>query len=202
MQPADQITRKALVLAGGKSRRMGHDKAAIRVDGVSLLARTVKLAAQFSDDVFVGVHQISEDATRSGFQLLVDAGVGQGPLDSILTALEADHAAEWLILACDMPLLDSATLQALTTAADENRAAAAVAMANTSGELPEPLCAIWRAPMRSHILGAFSNDRYCARKCLINADASLVEPANPHALLNMNRDSDLELAVQHGANIA
>ncbi|MEO0575623.1 MAG: molybdenum cofactor guanylyltransferase [Pseudomonadota bacterium] len=201
MQQTDQPTLKALVLAGGESRRMGQDKAAIQVDGVSLLSRTVSLARQFVDDVHVSVRTPPVDETRRRFNCIVDAGVGQGPLDGILTALNSDTSAAWLVLACDLPLLDASTLRVLIDGAAQHPVAPAIAVADSSGELPEPLCAIWRAPMRAHIEAAFADGRFCARKCLINADAVLVTPVNPDALLNMNQDADLRLAARHGVII-
>ena len=193
---------KALVLAGGRSARMGRDKAAIMIGGQNLLARTVALAAQYADDVLVGVREPVLDDTRAAFQTLPDAGVGAGPMDSILAALQHDPNADWLVLACDMPLLDAPTLSALVRAADTHRSASAVAIADSSGTLPEPLCAIWRAPMRAAIIAAFEQDRRCARKCLINVDAQLVPQVSAAALLNMNTSDDVQAAKRHGANVA
>ena len=74
-----------LVLAGGRSRRFGSDKAAIEVGGRSLLARTVDLLQGVTDRVFVSVRadQVA-DELRSEFSLIVDDEPHFGPAGGLL----------------------------------------------------------------------------------------------------------------------
>ncbi|MEM9172401.1 MAG: molybdenum cofactor guanylyltransferase [Pseudomonadota bacterium] len=185
----------ALVLAGGQSRRMGEDKAAMRVGDQDLLARTVALAESHSDAVFVGVRDARQvDALRARYACLSDSVEGQGPLASILAALSCDPGADWLVLACDMPCLDEQTLAALCADARSHPDAKAIALSDSSGTLPEPLCAIWRAPLIGEIRYSFEQSNFCARKCLIRAGARLVQPVNADAIINMNTPTDAAAA--------
>ena len=69
-----------LVLAGGHSRRFGHDKAAIEIDDESLLSRTVGVLRSVLDDVFVSVRaDQSDELLRRRFQLIVDKDESLGP---------------------------------------------------------------------------------------------------------------------------
>ena len=189
----------ALVLAGGQSRRMGEDKAAIVVDGQPLLARTAALAAPFCDAVHVSVRTAADaDALRRRWPLIEDATDGQGPLAGVLAALRARPDADWLVLACDLPRLDHATLEALLEAAASAADAPAIAMASERDGTPEPMCAVWRAGMAPRIAARLAEDRRCARRCLIDAGVPTVTPVTAGALANMNVPEDRRALVEEG----
>lgn len=103
----------AVVLAGGKSRRMGRDKAAIETDGQSLLARMVALAGTFCPLVVVsGRDPAPYGACAPWF---ADAWPGLGPLGGVATALTR-YGCACLVLGCDLPFLDRETLARLLSA--------------------------------------------------------------------------------------
>ena len=182
---------RALVLAGGRSRRMGVDKAAMQVDGESLLARTVATASRVSDHVLVSVNpdQVA-DPVRAQFALLVDPSTDAGPLGAIRGALESAPDVDWLVLGCDMPGLDQRTLELLRRAAAGAPDAPAIAACLPDASLPEPLCAIWRGAMLAHIDAALAAGRRCPRKCLIRAEALTVPVASPRVVANLNTPED------------
>ncbi|MEL6949644.1 MAG: molybdenum cofactor guanylyltransferase [Pseudomonadota bacterium] len=182
----------ALLLAGGESRRMGSDKAAIEIGRQTMLARTAGLAAAVTDGVWVSVRGVEgSDALRRQWPLIEDAPEGQGPLAGILAALRHRDDADWLVLACDLPRLDSATLTALSATAAGHPDAPAIAMRSERDGTPEPLCAIWRPAMRARIEAQLAEDRRCARRCLLDAAVPLVDAVTQGALANMNAPEDL-----------
>ena len=104
---------KGLVLAGGKSSRLGRDKVTVPVSGVSLLSRTAHLAKRFCGEVYVsgrdpGPMQVS-------FPWLADDVPGMGPMGGILTGLDK-LGSTLLVLACDLPMLNETTLDRLLDA--------------------------------------------------------------------------------------
>ncbi|MEO0344735.1 MAG: molybdenum cofactor guanylyltransferase [Pseudomonadota bacterium] len=182
----------ALLLAGGESRRMGSDKAAIEIEGQTMLARTARLAAAVAESVWVSVRDsAASDALRRQWPMIEDAPEGQGPLAGILAALRHRDDADWLVLACDLPRLDSATLEALRDAAANHPNAPAIAMRSERDGTPEPLCAIWRSSMRVRIEAQLADDRRCARRCLLDVETPLVDAVTHGALANMNAPEDL-----------
>ena len=190
----EQYPTQALILAGGVSSRMGQDKAALPDEhGRPLLARIATLASQISERVMVSVADDNfADELRRQWPLIADDPRGKGPLAGILAALRSAEDTQWLVLACDLPMLDIATLEQLLAIAAQHADAPAVAMRSEHDQLPEPMCAIWRPAMQPRILDAFAAQRYCARKCLIMANAILVDPVTPGALENMNTPQDRE----------
>lgn len=103
----------AVVLAGGKSSRLGRDKAAVVLDGQALLARAAGLAGRFCPTVAVSGRDPS--ALVPGLPWFLDETPGLGPMGGIVTALER-YRTPCLVLSCDLPLLDKATVETLLAA--------------------------------------------------------------------------------------
>lgn len=110
------------LLAGGKSTRLGRDKVVLPYSGQTMLQRTVGLARTFCDEVWVSGR--NPEAMDMDLPWLPDDQPGMGPLGGILTGLTHLNRP-LLVLACDLPMLDEATLGKLT-AAREQRPASAV----------------------------------------------------------------------------
>lgn len=103
----------AVVLAGGKSRRLGTDKAAVLLDGKAMLLRTAELAGRFCPVVAVSGRDPS--ALTPGLPWFVDETPGLGPIGGIITALER-YRTPCLVLSCDLPHLDEPTIERLLAA--------------------------------------------------------------------------------------
>jgi molybdenum cofactor guanylyltransferase len=103
----------AVILAGGKSRRLGQDKAAVLLDGLPMLARMVELARRFCPVVAVSGRDPSPLAP--GLTWFLDQEPGIGPMGGIITALER-YQKPCLVLSCDLPLLDDSTVERLLVA--------------------------------------------------------------------------------------
>ena len=178
-----------LVLSGGHSSRMGEDKAALAYAGHTQLERAMALLGARVERAWVSVREDQQaDPLRGQFAQIADRRRDLGPMAGILAAQETHPQAAWLVLACDLPLLDEATLVQLVAA----RAPEAVATAYRSSHdgLPEPLCAIYEP--RSHALleEYVRAGRNCPRKFLIEAAARLLDGPNPRALDNVNTPNE------------
>jgi len=147
------VSRAGYVLTGGRSSRMGREKALLPLSGGTLgekVARAVQGAA--GSAVLVGNPDL---AGTIGFPGIPDLYPGEGPLGGILTALR-HTSADWnLITACDMPELTHEFLSTLL--AEAARTGAAVLMPCPQGGLPEPLCAVYHHSARGPAEAAFSN---------------------------------------------
>ena len=183
-----------LVLAGGESRRMGSDKALLVRDGQSQLAHIAALLDQVTDRVFVSTRGDQQDESeRSRFAQIVDRYEDIGPIAGILSALEEHPQADWLVVACDLPNIDEATLQFLI--ANRSREKPFTAFRSSYDDLPEPLCALYRSGCDS-ILRRFIDDGIvCPRKMLIRSDTELLIQPDPRSLDNINTPDDLQRSV-------
>jgi molybdenum cofactor guanylyltransferase len=129
----------AFILAGGKSTRMGAEKAFVALDGRTLLARALDLARSLSNDVRI----VGDSAKFAPFAPVVnDVFQGCGPLAGIHAALRGSRADMNLILAVDLPFVSGALLQFLIAQATDS--AGAVVTVARAGRRLQPLCAVYR----------------------------------------------------------
>jgi len=98
-----------LVLAGGRSKRMRTDKAALLYGGRSQLERAMALIAPHVARAYVSVRaDQGSDPLRARFSQIPDSHENLGPIAGLLAAQARHPEAAWLVLACDLPLLDDA----------------------------------------------------------------------------------------------
>lgn len=188
-----------LVLAGGKSQRMGQDKALLLRDGKSQLAYMVELLGEFVDSVYVSARSDqADDPERSRFTLLYDNYDNIGPIAGVLSALEQHPQADWLVVACDLPNIDGETLEFLLDNRSEQQPF--TAYRSSHDELPEPLCAIYSAGSDVILREFIEAGTVCPRKVLIRSDTRLLEQPNPRALDNVNTPDDLQRSVLEAAS--
>jgi molybdopterin-guanine dinucleotide biosynthesis protein A len=174
-----------LVLAGGRSTRMRRDKAALNYHGRTQLEWAMTHIEPRVERAFVSVRpdQLA-DPSRSRFACIVDQHTNLGPIAGIVAAQAAHPEAAWLVLACDLPLLDAATLDHLIWARRPERQATAYRSSHDG--LPEPLCAIYEPSSRTALADYVAHGRQCPRKFLLQTDAALLDEPNPRALDNVN----------------
>lgn len=179
-----------LVLAGGRSVRLGRDKAAIRFDGRTLLARCVELLQPLVEDLRVAVRadQVDEPLRRR-FPLLVDARSDIGPAAGVLAAHSFAPRAAWLVLACDMPQLTSTMLRRLIARRDPVRGATAFRAA--ADGRPEPLCAIYEPATLGRLqVRVDAGGSSGLRELLVVVNPVLLDAPGADALASINTPED------------
>ncbi len=174
-----------LVLAGGASTRMQRDKAVLDYHGRPQLAWTFDLLSEICERVFVSVREEqSADEVRSRFPQIVDRLRDKGPIAGIAAAQAEVPEAAWLVVACDLPFLNRATLEHLVAERDRSRLATAYRSAHDG--LPEPLCAIYEPISRLAIDEYVTAGKHCPRRFLREADVRLLDQPDPRSLDNVN----------------
>lgn len=145
----------AFILAGGKSTRMGTDKAFVTLEGRTLLAHALEIASSVANDV-----RIVGDAAKFGpfAPTIEDIFQGCGPLGGIHAALRASHSDLNLILAVDVPFVSPALLQHLIARARKSPSARVTVVRAREGW--QPLCAIYRRGFSDLAEAALQKGRY------------------------------------------
>ncbi len=188
-----------LVLAGGKSRRMGRDKALLVRGGESQLAYMVSLLDTVVNRVFVSARSDqAEDTERSRFDLIVDRYEDMGPIAGILSALQEYPQADWLVVACDLPNIDASTLGFLLKNVSDNQPF--TAFRSSHDGLPEPLCTVYKSGSDELLRNFVEDGMVCPRKVLIRSDTHLLDQPNASSLDNVNTPDDLEQSLLEAAS--
>ena len=182
----------AFILVGGKSTRMGADKAFVALDGRTLLARALELARSITTDVRI----VGDAAKFSAFAPVVeDIFRDCGPLGGIHAALRASSTDLNLILAVDLPFLSLALLQYLISRARGSSPKVVVPRAAGGWQ---PLCAVYRREFAESAESALLQGRYKIDALFdpgstqeISEDELQVAGFSPRIFRNLNTPEEL-----------
>ena len=105
MQQATPLL-NGLVLAGGKSVRMGYDKGIISWHGKEQQYYLADLLQSLCNDVYISCRLDQQKEIDNKYQTLPDTFTNLGPFGAILSAFREKPDTAWLVVACDLPLLD------------------------------------------------------------------------------------------------
>ncbi|MGH7197710.1 MAG: molybdenum cofactor guanylyltransferase [Candidatus Omnitrophota bacterium] len=181
---------KGLVLAGGKSSRFGKDKALALYEGTSLLERAVDLLERMSLQPVV--------VTRGGAEysflkapVVQDKLPEKGPLGGLYTAMSGFNGTDFLVLTCDMPLLNAPLLSALLSAYSDHRQTTVFRMGD--GAI-QPFPGIYTAGIFSLVQERVFRGELSLQGLLDNIFPKQVIDwqGQPHLFANVNRREDLE----------
>jgi molybdopterin-guanine dinucleotide biosynthesis protein A len=192
---SESLSLAALVLAGGKSSRMGKDKALIPWRGIPLLQRVYKAAATCCQQVYVCTpwpqryqNILPEDAQF----LSEEATPGQGPLVALSQGLTQISAPWILLLACDLPRLEPILLR--QWAMQLNQVPETV-LALVPRQLTqwEPLCGFYRREAQLPLQQFIQQGGRCFQTWLVEIPVQPlpVDKQVARMLWNCNRPEDL-----------
>lgn len=128
----------AFILAGGRSSRMGRDKAFLQLGGRTLLDRALEVARAVAAEVRIAGQK---EKFAAYAPVVEDVYPGRGPLAGIHAALRSSTTELNLVLGVDTPYVDPAFLRYLIRQAE---AGGAVVTVPRIGAKYEPLCAVYR----------------------------------------------------------
>lgn len=183
-----------LVLSGGKSTRMGADKGTIVYHKLPQREHLYHLLEKVCDKTFLSIRSEQVNEIPNGVNFILDNNDFRGPYNGILSAHKKYPNVAWLVLACDLPLMDLKGIQQLIAERNINRIA--TSFAEKESRLPEPLCAIWEVEgLEQSITHLINGTSTCPRKFLINSDVQLVFPDQEEILLNANSKEEYTEAI-------
>ena len=186
MRSASNGSRAGFVLAGGRSSRMGRDKALLPWKGSTLIqsvAREVFQAAGSAN--LVGPPELYG---KLGFPVIPDRFPGCGPLGGLHAALSAGLADWNLVVACDMPAVTDEMLSELLAAAEESEAEALVP---STPDGWQPLCAVYHAGLLPLVESAIQAKRLKMHDFVSSIQARFWPAPDPSLFRNVNTPEQL-----------
>ncbi len=189
-----QMKVTGILLAGGKSSRMGQEKGLIPFLGKPLISFAIRFLSKTCDLVLISSD--SEKYHSFGFEVVPDEIPGRGPMGGIYSCLKHSYTQSNLILSCDMPFVSTELINYLIKNSDGYQATVPWHF----GDHFEPMCAIYDKSMIPVLETFMSKDNYklpdVFREVALNAiriDEKL-SFYHPHLFFNINSDSDLDIA--------
>ena len=183
------------IQAGGRSGRMGRDKALVPLAGRPLITHVLERAAPLGDEVLVTTNS-PDDYAFLGLRLVPDERPGDGALAGLQTALRAARHEVVLVLACDLPFLCVPLLQHMLGLA----AQAEAVLPRWRGEL-EPLHAIYRRTCLPAVDLALAEGRQrmisflpAIRSTILEEDQVATFDPQGLTFFNINTPADLQTA--------
>jgi len=169
------------VLAGGRSTRMGRDKALLPWQGRTLLEHVAKVVREAVGNVMV----IGHDAYRElGLVVIPDVIPNCGPLGGLLTAFESCDAERVLLVACDMPNLTIDLLRELIQVQGD------AVVAESAGRL-HPLCAVYHRRLAAAVKAAVEQRSLRMHDFLSTVQIQRWPVPDARLLANLNTPQDL-----------
>ena len=183
------------VVAGGKSRRMGSDKALLPWEGSTLLDHAIARLRAVCNDVVI-LSGAETRYTDRGQPVVIDRDPETGALGGLASGLEILEDGRGLFLGVDLPFVPAALLRHLLALAEGWDA-----VVPASPEGPEPLCAVYARACREPVLRAVHEGRLKMTAFWPDVRVRLVPPeelrvfGEPSSLFrNLNTPADYERA--------
>jgi molybdopterin-guanine dinucleotide biosynthesis protein A len=174
----------ALLLTGGASRRMGFDKALVRIGGVPLALRIGRRARA------VAAPALEVGPGHSGLETAPESHPGSGPLaalaDGVVALRNRGFGGPALVLSTDLPHLDTATLSTL------------VSWPGTGSVVPllsgraQPLCARWSAADLDASLALVAAGERSLQALLARSGITLTGAIDPRRLSDADTPEELD----------
>jgi molybdopterin-guanine dinucleotide biosynthesis protein A len=187
------ITLSAVLLAGGESRRMGRDKAAVVFRDEPLWRRQLRILRDLGPEkVFVSARTESS-WLPADTELLLDDLPSRGPLSGLTKAIVQMQTSHLVVLAVDMPFVPREQLRFLCTMASEGRGVVPVI-----GERAEPLAAVYPAEAALDFAAAMASPDFSLQRIIrkLAADEKVrlypVPVQDEHLYRSINEPNDIK----------
>ena len=176
---------KGLVLVGGKSTRMGSDKAELNYFGKPQKKVAKELLEDNDLETFYSVQKSENDDE------IADKFLNLGPFGGICSAFQKDPNSAWFVLATDVPFVNNEIIQLVLKHRNPSKVATAIKGKNK--DFVEPLITIYEPKAYPILLQYLAQGYSCPRKILINSDVEIVE-INDDFIRNINTPEEFESA--------
>jgi molybdopterin-guanine dinucleotide biosynthesis protein A len=188
------------ILAGGKSSRMGRDKALLEYDGKQFIQQITEELSQFEERIIArGTNRGFSAEIEAAWTVIPDLYPDHGPIGGLHAALSACRSDALFVVTCDMPLIESELVRELCawmqeTDVDKKRVDAYdVVISVGEGGKIHPLCGVYRKSVLPVLEEQILSDRnrvMAALKQLRVKYVTVDSPARARQLANINTPED------------
>lgn len=190
MQTGTRLT--GILLAGGESRRMGHDKGMIRVGKLLMYQYPLRVLESLCDEILISTCKPME--IEEPYEQVCDEIAGIGPIGGIYTCLKRSSNELNIILSYDLPLLRPELFTELLKSTEN----VDVVLPAIAPGKPEPLCGIYKKSTAALFEKMIGEKQYAIHRIVERANTTVIPVGpqmpffHPDLFLNVNRITDLE----------
>ena len=188
MMTTPKIT--GIVLAGGRSSRMGEDKSLMRLNGKTLIEYSIDALRPICEKVIISSNNPNYDFT--GCEVWPDELPDQAPIIGIYSCLKRSETELNIILSCDMPLMSASMIGFLLAKSADYDITVPV---HDNGQI-EPLCGVYKKSSQEILKEFIESGNFRLNDCIRSASYQFIPvdaqiPCNtPNLFLNINTPSD------------
>ena len=183
------------ILAGGRSRRMGREKALLELGSTSLIERVIAAAAPLTADWML-IAPRAKTFTHLQLPVHPDLRPGLGPLGGLYTALKRAASPRLLLLACDLPFLTTDFLRFMVDQSGQHQA-----LVPRSAAGLQPLCALYTRACLPAVEAAIRRGELHMPSFYGDVDLRILEPGewqaqdiNQRLFTNLNTPAEFQRA--------
>ncbi len=173
-----------ILITGGKSSRMGSDKAFVNYNGKALGQWSSELLNKYCDHIIVASN--NPDHANWGDEIVADT-LGDGPIAGLYAGLSKSNTVWNLVLPCDTPNVSEAVIEKLLESKDGYDAVVAV---DANGK-QHPLVALYHRQVLEVISGEIEKGKLAMMNILDQIQVGFVQFSQEHVLDNINSKQEL-----------
>lgn len=175
-----------ILLSGGKSLRMGSDKAFVKINEQPMITYPLKVLEAWCSQILISANNAKLDFL--GYPVIRDEIPDIGPLGGLYSCLKQSSNEINLLIACDMPQVTGTLLDRMLCLANQHEVVVPVINQHV-----EPLFALYQKNILSRIKQSIDEKRYSMRKFLSKLDVYYfeIEPSEVSEFLNVNTPSEI-----------
>jgi len=183
----------AIIMAGGKSTRMGQDKALLSINGVPAIRYVCDQLKPYFDEILISSNNPKEHGIDA-IKVVLDEIDGKGPLVGIASALRVSQNQINFVIACDIPEVDITAVKQLISKIDGFDAV----IPKTGPSRYEPLFAVYRKNVLAEIDKAITGEKYRIIEALENCKVNYIDFHGDLRLRNLNTINDYREFLDEG----
>lgn len=175
-----------LILIGGKSSRMGTDKSLLNYHGKPQREYLFDLAQKCCSEIYFSCREEQKFSEKT----IIDKYESLGPMSGILSAFEHNKDVAWLVVACDMPLINERSFETLIK--HRNSEKVATTFFSKENNAPDPLFTIYEPKAYAQLAEYVESGNKSPKIFLQNADIQLIKSENIDFLKNINTKEEFD----------
>ena len=184
---------KGLILTGGLSSRMGYDKYNIAYHGMPQYQHLQRLFNEVGLETWLSISHDQKSNFPGEKRLVIDEYEARGPIGGILSAMHQFPGSPWLVVACDLPLINESHFQQLLNNRLPDHQ---VVTYQVHPKFYETTCTLYEAEAEPMLLDSFKNGKGSLQQALRQLNVKTLKPSDVNDLTNVNSPEEYQQYVQ------